>query len=59
MCDKNKELKDKELEEVNGGVIPIIFAEQNKTSVIESVPLIKPEGEKSKEEKNVLVPIPY
>ncbi len=48
---------DKELEDVTGGVMPIIFAEQNRVPTIDPVPL-KPENEK-KSEKDTLVPIPY
>ena len=39
---------------VNGGVMPIIFAEQSKVPTVEPVPL-KPD----KSEKDKLIPIPY
>lgn len=56
MNTKNKKpvINDKELEEVNGGVIPIVFAEQSKVPTIEPIPL-KPD----KSEKDTLIPIPY
>ena len=50
---KNEKLSvnDKELEDVNGGVMPIIYAEQSK---VPTAPL-KPD----KSEKDTLIPIPY
>lgn len=50
-------INDKELEKVDGGVMPILFADQSKGSTVNPVPL-KPEYEK-KSEKDTLVPIPY
>ena len=54
---KEKEIKDTELETVNGGVMPIIYDAESKVPGIEPV-IIKPEYEK-KSEKDTLVPIPY
>ena len=64
-------INDKELEEVNGGVMPVIFKFEPKTpstnaldtSLGNKVPTIdpisfKPDSEK-KSEKDTLVPIPY
>lgn len=50
---KNEKLSvnDKELEEVNGGVMPIIYAEQSKVPTVPSKP--------DKSEKDTFVPIPY
>lgn len=50
-------INDKELEEVNGGFIPIILSTGSKVPAIDPVPL-KPEYEKNSE-KDTLVPIPY
>ena len=51
---KKSSVNDKELEEVNGGVMPIIFAEQSKVPTVDPVP-VKPD----KSEKDKLIPIPY
>ena len=51
---KKSSVNDKELEEVSGGVMPIIFAEQSKVPTVEPVPL-KPD----KSEKDKLIPISY
>ncbi len=52
------EIKEKELDAVNGGVIPIIYAAESKAPVVE--PLVeKNENKETKEEKNAFVPIPY
>ena len=50
-------INDKELEKVDGGVMPIILENQSKVPTVNPVPL-KPEYEK-KSEKDTLVPIPY
>ena len=52
------ELKDSELEEVNGGAVLIIVFDSNTVPTFDPVPLT-PEYEKVKSEKNTLVPIPY
>ena len=51
------ELSDNELEEVNGGVMPIIVFASNTVPAVEPVPLT-PEYEKVKSERNTLIPIP-
>ena len=50
---KNKKpsVNDKELEGVNGGVMPIIYAEQSNVPTVPSKP--------DKSEKDTLIPIPY
>ncbi len=50
-------INDKELEKIDGGVMPILLADQSKVPAVNPVPL-KPEYEK-KSEKDTLVPIPY
>ena len=51
------ELRDNELEEVDGGVMPIIVFASNTVPAVEPVPLT-PEYEKVKSERNTLIPIP-
>lgn len=54
---KEKEIKDTELENVNGGVMPIIYDAESRIPIVR--PLVeKTESEKAKEEKNDFVPIP-
>ncbi len=51
-----KALNDTELEKVNGGLMFVVFA-SGSIPVVDPVPL-KPEYEKVRSERNVLIPIP-
>lgn len=52
----NKTLKEKELEEVNGGVIPFIAADSGKAPEAVSAS-VKPELQKIESDNNTFVPI--